>query len=92
MCSRPMTSEPQNNMKKGPKVLKKESRQTIIVDDVFVKRSRKNIVEEEFFTTDILNLQMEKHLFFRTKGAEVGLIKGEFSQEVYQGIKFPLFI
>ena len=35
---------------------------------------------------------MEKHLFLRTKGAAVGLIKGDFSQEVYQGIKFPLFI
>ena len=92
MCSRPMTEEPPVSIKQTPKTLKKETRQTIIVDDVFVKRSRKNIVEEEFFTNDVLNLQMEKHLFSRTKGAVVGFIRGEFSQEVYQGIQFPLFI
>ena len=39
-----------------------------------------------------MNLQMEKHIFLRIKGATVGLVKGEFSQEVYQGIKYPVFL
>ena len=83
MCSRPVSDDPKKRERRSTATIKparKDTRQTITIDDAFIKKSRKNIVEEEFFTSDILNVQMERHLYLRIKGAGVGLIKGEFSQ------------
>ena len=93
-----MCSHPEANLPAKEKLVFRESSQTkphkqmLSIQNAFIKKSRKNITEEEFYTKDILNGQMENYLYSRIKGASVGFVKGEFSSEIVDGIKDPSYL
>ena len=72
--------------------MKRPTRQTLNLENAFLKISRKNVVEEEFATNDILNVQLERHLSRRLMAETVVLIRGELREEVTKKILFPIFL